>query len=115
MVRLRRTEIDAVRGHEIIERRVSETAPDRACRKISCADEHDTILVAVFERTEEPGAILLDWTTDSESVLLAIERRGLIQRAIERRRQTLQTAVAKVKRTGAVQIVAAGLGQDVDD
>src|SRR5689334_2773596 len=102
MVRLFRTEIDAVSGHEVVERRISETTPDRTCRQIPRPDQHDSILVTILKRAEEPGAILFDWTTECESILLAIERRRLVESAIERRRQTLQTAVAKVKRTGAV-------------
>ena len=109
------TPIESLGRHEVIERRVRETATDRTRRQISRAYQHHAILVAVLKRSEEPGAILLDWTTDSKSILLAIEGRRLVQAAIERRRQSLQAAVAKVKRTGAVQLVCAGFRQDVDD
>jgi len=106
--------VAARRAEQIVERRVGEVARDRARRGVALAHENRAVLIAVLERAEPEDVVLLNGAAGGKGVLLAVERRRRV-RAVKGRRQALQAAVAEEERAGAVQLVRAALGDNVDD
>src|SRR5687768_9869913 len=68
---------------KIVQWRGCKAADYRPGRKVPLTNEYDAVLVSIFKRAKEPGAILFDWTTKRERILLSIERRFVLQTAIE--------------------------------
>ena len=68
-------------------------------REVARAGLERCILIAVFEACEEPSFVLSDWTTQGCAVLFSVKWwRG--KRTVECRRQSLQIAIALVRRLG---------------
>src|SRR5689334_4121011 len=82
----RRREVETFGRKKVIERRRRKAAPDRARGEVARPDEHHAVLIAILNRAKEPRAVLFDWPTERERILLAIERRRLAETPIERRR-----------------------------
>ena len=69
--------------------------------------------IRIFQIGEEEQLVLLDWTADGKPALTPSEERILHKSTIEHRIRT-QVVIAEVEVANAVEIVAAGLGDDVD-
>jgi hypothetical protein len=68
-------------------------------REVARAGLERCILIAVFEACEEPSFVLSDWTTQGCAVLFSVKWwRG--KGTVECRRQSLQIAIALVRRLG---------------
>src|SRR5262249_29722629 len=67
-----------------------------------------------FKCQEVEGLISLQCATERTAVLLAIERRFAVGRKVEGI-ASIKDVIAEIAEDAAVQIVAAGLGNDIDD
>ncbi len=104
-------------SHRIGHRLGGKTVGDGPRRRIARSHQNPSQFVAVFECAKEPGFIFHQRAAQSTRILLPAERRSLAIRGrrIKRRIYCLQTLVALVNRSRAMQPIRSRLGHYIYD